>query len=258
MRYWHPMADQVVAEIKDFAPTQIMLLPLYPQFSTTTTLSSFRDFTRAMIAQHYHAPVTEICCYPFHDGFIAQSVINIKKAIDAYKEKYGDQPYRLLFSAHGLPQNVVDKGDPYQVQCEQSAEKMAKALMMPELDWQICYQSRVGPLKWIGPSTEEALEKAHQDNKGVIIYPHAFVSEHVETLVEIEEEYREMAEHMGLHAFQRVETVMAGPLFIAALGDIVKRFRGRIGAFSDQGGSLCPTDCAQCYLKIKDNPKCKI
>ena len=116
---------------------------------------------------------------------------------------------------------IIRKGDPYQWQCEQSAQKIVDALAIPDLDWQICYQSKVGRLQWIGPSTTEALQKAARDQVPVVIYPHAFVSEHVETLVEIEVEYRHLAKELGVPELWRVGTVMDAPAFIGGLRDIV-------------------------------------
>ena len=129
---------------------------------------------------------------------------------------------RLLFSAHGLPEKIIKKGDPYQQQCEQSAAAIVKQLNIPSLDWQLCYQSRVGRLKWIGPSIEEALQKAADDKTGVVIYPLAFVSEHVETLVELDIEYQHRATAMGIHSYLRVPTVGVHPLFIEGLRVLVE------------------------------------
>jgi ferrochelatase len=225
MRYWYPLSKEVIGKLNDLKPDHLVLLPLYPQFSTTTTGSSFQDFWTNVQADDgaLHARwgdetnVSKICCYPVQDGFIKASAENIRQQLE--KAPGGT---RLLFSAHGLPEKIVIGGDPYQYQCEKTAEAIVRELNIPGLDWQICYQSRVGPLKWIGPSTEEALAQAAADRKGVVIYPHAFVSEHVETLVEIEMEYRHKAEQLGLPYFARVETVGTHPAFIAGLAKLVK------------------------------------
>ena len=245
MRYWHPMADEIVAKVKNYAPDEIILLPLYPQYSTTTTRSSFEDWQQAAQKQHLSTKTQMICCYPFADGFISASVDHIRKAYDDYVAKYGVPP-RLLFSAHGLPEKIIEEGDPYQWASEESAKKIAAATNIPNLDWSICYQSRVGPLKWIGPSTEEALQQAASDGKGVLIYPHAFVSEHVETLVEIEEEYRHLAHTLGITGFERVPTVSTHPDFIAALKKLVLEQIGQ-GKFPNaHNPRVCPNSYGQC------------
>lgn len=215
MRYWHPMSAEVTKAVQAYAPDKIVLLPLYPQFSTTTSFSSIQDWQRSADKIGMKIPTEKICCYPFADGFIKASAELVRDTLAKAPAKT-----RVLFSAHGLPEKVIEGGDPYQYQCEQSAAKIAAAIGIENLDWQVCYQSRVGPLKWIGPSTEEALDKAAADGVGVIIYPHAFVNEHVETLVEIEEEYREYAHEKGIPYFGRVPTVATHPLFIQALADL--------------------------------------
>lgn len=245
MRYWHPMADEVVQQVKDYAPDQIILLPLYPQYSTTTTRSSFQDWFCAARKHKLTTPTQMVCCYPFADGFVSASVQNIRASYDAYIAKHGASP-RLLFSAHGLPEKIIEEGDPYQWSVEQSAAKIAAATGIENLDWSLCYQSRVGPLKWIGPSTEEALQQAATDGKGVLIYPHAFVSEHVETLVEIEEEYRHVADTLGMKGFERIPTVSCHPDFIAALKDLVIA-QIDAGKFpNEQNKRCCPMQFKQC------------
>lgn len=217
MRYWHPLAKDVLREVSAFAPDKIVLLPLYPQFSTTTSFSSMEEWQNlAHRSSLKHVPVSEICCYPQDPGFIKASADNIRAALQKAPANT-----RLLFSAHGLPEKTIAGGDPYQWQCEETMKAIVAALAIPGLDYEICYQSRVGPMKWIGPSTDEAIEKAAHEKKGILIYPHAFVSEHVETLVEIEMEYRHKADALGVPYFGRVETVSTHPDFIGGLADLV-------------------------------------
>lgn len=224
MRYWHPLTQDTVKAVQEYNPDEIILLPLYPQYSTATTKSSFEEWDRAAQACGLKKPTHRIACYPTHAGFIAASVARIQE-----KLKDAPQGTRLLFSAHGLPEKTVKAGDPYQAQCEATAAAIVEKLSLLALDWQLCYQSRVGPLKWIGPSTDEALEKAALDKvAGVVVYPLAFVSEHVETLVEIEMEYRERAQHLGIPYFARVETVGTHPDFIAALAEMCKTKEQRV------------------------------
>lgn len=246
MRYWHPRAAQVVQDIARQHPDRIVGVPLYPQFSTTTSGSSWSEFQAALLAAGVgQIPTQFLCCYPTDPGFIAASVENIRAVYENLRRDHPNvRPPRVLFSAHGLPKKIIAAGDPYQIQCEQSAQTIVSALNIPNLDWQICYQSRVGPLEWIGPSTDAAIKQAGVDQVPVLVYPHAFVSEHVETLVEIEEEYRHLAASSGVPAFARVGTVMTHPDFIKGLAWQVKNVQDR----SDPvvcGGDVCPCGAAQ-------------
>lgn len=240
MRYWHPMADEVTRAVQKFKPDRIILLPLYPQFSTTTVRSSLQSWHQAARKIGLNVDTREVCCYPLNTGFIESSAHLINRALDNAPPRT-----RVLFSAHGLPEKVIKQGDPYQWQCEQTTLAIVKAMNREGLDWQWCYQSRVGPLKWIGPSTEEALEKAAKDGVGVLVYPHAFVSEHVETLVEIELEYREKAHEMGIPWFGRVNTVGVDAPFIHGLAHEVL---SRLGP-SKPCARICPANFKQCPCK---------
>ncbi|MDP7141741.1 MAG: ferrochelatase [Alphaproteobacteria bacterium] len=264
MRYWHPMADDVAAKVRDEKPDRVMLLPLYPQFSTTTTRSSLQVWNKAAEKTGLNAPTSMLCCYPLDDGYIKASAQNVKKQYDKAVKQSGQKKPRILFSAHGLPEDIITDGDPYQWQCEQSAKAIVKYLRdhygMKGLDWAICYQSRVGPKKWIGPSTEDELKRAAKDQKAVVIYPHAFTQEHVETLVEIEIEYREEAEKMGLPYMIRVPTVSTSAAFINGLAKMVTDYtdaedllgpaRTKTGNISRaKQGSICPKSFKRCCAR---------
>ncbi len=236
MRYWHPFADEAVQQVKDYAPDKILLLPLYPQFSTTTTGSSVTDWNRAAAKVGLQAPTKTLCCYPADPGFVAEVVTRLRAALDQFDEDSAKP--RVLFSAHGLPKKIVEAGDPYQEQVEESTAAVVEALALADsrwadLDWVVCYQSRVGPLEWIGPSTESEIERAGKDEVPLIVVPIAFVSEHSETLVELDIEYRELAEKEGVPKYLRVPTVDDGPAFIEGLA---ARVRGAL----DGSASLCP------------------
>jgi len=255
MRYWHPMADEAALQVKEYDPAQIILLPLYPQFSTTTTRSSFQTWDKAAAEISLKVPTERFCCYPMENGFVTASAENIttvyeQACIEADTKNH--KAPRVLFSAHGLPEDIVKSGDPYQWQCEQTAATIVTKMGTKDLDWQICYQSRVGPKKWLGPSTEDALQKAADDQVPVVIYPHAFTQEHVETLVEIEIEYREMAEEMGVLALHRVPTVSTHPAFISGLADMVKSAKNTVknieGTYSNTFERLCPSDHKDCCM----------
>jgi ferrochelatase len=229
MRYWHPMSDETALAVKQWQPDSIVLLPLYPQFSTTTTGSSFQDWGRASRKNRLSVPVSRICCYPLNPGFVNASARLIRDSYDKMLYENPDQEKpRVLFSAHGLPEKIIAKGDPYQWQCEESAKAIAAATGIANLDWQICYQSRVGPLKWIGPSTDESIRQAGKDRVPVVIYPHAFVSDHVETLVEIDIEYAHLAKESGVPAFTRAPALGRDDEFIDGLAGLVRERTGRM------------------------------
>ncbi|MDB5396312.1 MAG: ferrochelatase [Rhodospirillales bacterium] len=250
MRYWHPFTTQTVAEVQAWGPDEIILLPLYPQYSTTTTASSLAAWHESARFLRLKTPTKAVCCYPTEPGFVSAVADLIGPALDQAKP-FGSP--RLLLSAHGLPEKVVKGGDPYQFQCEQTAAAIVARLEIPYLDWQVCYQSRVGPLKWIGPSTEEAIRQAAHDKRPVVVAPIAFVSEHSETLVEIEIEYRKLAADVGLPYFARVPTVGVASSFIAGLAGLVKRAASIPDStgcvcISAAGGRICPPSCTSCPL----------
>lgn len=250
MRYWHPMASEVAQEVRAFNPDRIVLLPLYPQFSTTTTRSSFQSWNvAAKKAGITDVPVSGVCCYPVSEGFVQASAERILSVYEKALKDAKDYPApRILFSAHGLPEKVVRDGDPYQNHCERTARAIVERMGIENLDWESCYQSRVGPLKWIGPSTEEALEKAGKEGVPVVIYPHAFVNEHVETLVEIEIEYREFAKECGVPAFYRVPTVSEHPAFLSGLADAVLAKSSSEGVSSLSGNRECSPEFRRCWI----------
>jgi protoporphyrin/coproporphyrin ferrochelatase len=202
-----------VRSVERFAPDRIVLLPLYPQFSTATTASSFKAWNDAA---RFSVPTEAIQSYPTDPGFIAASVELVMQGLG----EVGPQRRRLLFSAHGLPERVIKAGDPYQQQVEQTAKAIADTIGVA--DWSVCYQSRVGPLKWIGPSTEEEIRRAGSDGMSVVLYPLSFVSEHSETLVELDIDYRHLAEQARVPRYVRVPTVGTHPLFIGGLARLVR------------------------------------
>ena len=246
MRYWHPMTAATVSEVKDFDPDQLILLPLYPQFSTTTTGSSIKKWRREAAAQGLETPTRAVCCYPVDRGYIESQAGLIAPAIEEAK-KIGR--FRVLFSAHGLPEKIVAKGDPYPWQIEATAEALVSALAIQGLDWVVCFQSRVGRLKWIGPSLDDELRRASNDGVVVVVVPIAFVSEHSETLVELDIEYRKMAEAIAIPAYIRVPAIGIEETFISALARIaVAALNGDNETCSAAGGRQCPPEHGQCPL----------
>ena len=251
MRYWHPMSAQVVREVRDWGATRVVIVPMYPQFSTTTTWSSLEQWNKAMFQAGMDLPTSMVCCYHKNKGFVKASAENIRTEYER-AEKEGYESPRVLFSAHGLPESVIKDGDPYQWQCEQTTEAIVKELGIKNLDYQNCYQSRVGPKKWIGPATDEALQKAADDGKAVVIYPHAFTQEHVETLVELDIEYREKAEEMGLHGYYRAQTVGTHTAFIEGLADLVFKHLKREKVEAEGFKTPCPVEFGQCCMRMDE------
>jgi ferrochelatase len=242
MRCWHPFSDGAARAVKAFNPDKIVLLPLYPQYSTSTTASSLKDWARAAKKAGLAAPTSRVCCYPCEPGFAAAAAAKIRSAMQGASETLS---WRLLLSAHGLPKRTIAKGDPYQWQVEQSADAIVEALDMPGLEPVVCYQSRVGPLEWIGPATDAEIERAGRDGKGVIIAPIAFVSEHSETLVELDIEYRKLAAEAGVPDYRRAATVGAHPDFVAGLVGLVRQaVEGKTVTCGD--GRICPPDRKRC------------
>src|SRR5260221_5422534 len=186
MRYWHPFIDAAAGEVKAWNADRVVLLPLYPQFSTTTTGSSLTTWRGAARRHRVTAPTAALCCYPREAGFISAAAAAIRAALAQLPP---GTPYRVLFSAHGLPRKIVRAGDPYQFQVEATVAALRSALAIPGLDSVICYQSRVGPLEWIGPATDAEIMRAGTAGLAVVVVPVSFVSEHSETLVELDIEY---------------------------------------------------------------------
>ena len=253
MRYWHPMSDAAAAAVRDFGPDRVLLLPLYPQFSTTTTGSSAKDWFRAAAAAGLRAPTRVLCCYPQEPGFVAETVERLLTVLEQVQA--GERP-RILFSAHGLPKKIVAAGDPYQWQVERSTEAVVAAVQArlgsnAELDWQVCYQSRVGPLEWIGPATEDEIRRAGAEGRGVVLVPIAFVSEHSETLVELDIEYRELAEECGVPLYLRVPTVGAGGAFIEGLAGLARQALSgaESGTAPAAGPAICPPEAGRCACR---------
>lgn len=238
MRYWKPFTKDAAKAAEAWGATDAILLPLYPQFSTTTTASSLREWKR-----HSRIPCSTICCYPAGKAFAETHADAI---LQAWREGGSPPNPRVLFSAHGLPQRVVDRGDPYQWQVEQSVAAVRKFLPA-EWDIRTCYQSRVGPLKWIGPSTEEEIERAGHDKTGVIVSPIAFVTEHVETLVELDIEYAQLARSLDVPFYLRAAAPGAAPRFIDALAEQAERALSAPGKVqAENGGRICPAQFGYC------------
>lgn len=242
MRYWHPFTDEAVRQVKQWGPDRIVLLPLYPQYSRTTSGSSLKEWALEADRQSLNIPTTTVCCYPTEDGMIEAQAELLKAAL--IKAGAGA---RVLFSAHGLPKSVIEKGDPYQSHVEMTAAAIAKAVGQADLDWRVSYQSRVGPMEWIGPATDKEIQRAGTEGKALVVMPVAFVSEHSETLVELDIEYGHLAREAGVPAYIRVPALGTHPKFIAALADLVSRAQvSGCNPCSEKGGRICAADRKDC------------
>jgi ferrochelatase len=245
MRYWHPMAAETTKKVKEFGAEEVILLPLYPQFSASTTASSVRDWERHAKACNLNAKTQLVCCYPYEANFVKTYTELLKQTyLEASKTRL---PIRVLFSAHGLPVRNIKQGDPYQWQVEQTTAAIVKESAIDNLDYQICYQSKVGPLEWLKPATDEEVIRAAKDQVALVILPLAFVSEHSETLVELDIEYRHLAAEHGLTHYFRVPTVSTHPLFIKGLGMMCLNSQTqKLEKASNEGRRICQRQWSKC------------
>lgn len=240
MRYWSPLTEETAADVAVFGPDEIVLLPLYPQFSTTTSESSLKAWNAAYAGS---GVARTVCCWSQASGWVEAQA----EAIRGKLAEAGNQPVRVLFSAHGIPESLVEKkGDPYEEQVEATCEAVAEAAGLT--DWDICYQSRVGPMKWLGPSIGSMLELAAHDRVGAVVVPIAFVSEHVETLVELDIEYGELAHKLGVVPYLRVPAVGVTEAFIEGLAEAAVGALARTGVAPHGPGcradwKACPRTC---------------
>lgn len=203
----------------------IVALPMFPHYSIATTQTAFNFAWEAMVAEGMaDTPVHWIPAYFDHPLYIEALAQTIRKGVAATT---GEGPIHLVFSPHGLPLSFVHRGDPYPDQVRESVRR-AIAHLGWDGPWTLGWQSRVGPVAWLEPSTETVLRRIGADGgKRVCIVPISFVSEHIETLYEIDVEYREVAEKAGIHHFGRAPALGLQPAFVACLADLVRRAIGR-------------------------------
>ncbi|MFL2889154.1 MAG: ferrochelatase, partial [Candidatus Pelagibacter sp.] len=205
----------VVKEVINYNPDEIILMPLYPQYSAATSGSSIKEWNHVCLKNNFKVKTSTICCYPTDKNFVEAHKTEIIKKIKNLDN------FKLIFSAHGLPEKNIKKGDPYQWQVQQSVEEIVKSLNIKNLDWILSYQSRVGPLKWIGPSTEDIIVENSKIGKHIVLVPIAFVSEHSETLVELDIEYKELADKNGCKNYSRVPALGTNENYIKAMSNLI-------------------------------------
>jgi protoporphyrin/coproporphyrin ferrochelatase len=266
MRYFNPFASEVIKKVKDYDPSHIILLPLYPQFSSATSDSSLKEFVEKLSAEaknfNQNISLKTVCCYPSEPDFIKSHALLIKQTILKFYDGNLDK-FRFLFSAHGLPQKLIDAGDPYVFQVTETTNQIVKnfaeniensegksaAEIIKKIDFKICYQSKVGPLKWTSPSLEHEIRKVVLDKKIPVIIPVAFVSDHSETLVELDIDYKEMAEKLGAKNYLRVPALNIDGHFIKALLEICKEVSNNSDSIIFSGTKahrICPKKFKLC------------
>jgi len=222
MRYWKPYIEDALKTLLEEGVKSITLLPLYPQYSKTTTGSAFNEFRR--VSERYRLEGIEVYkINSFHDHplYIEAWVERIRESVKKTEE------YFFLFSAHSLPKKIVEEGDPYQQHTQETVKRIMEHF--PDHRYALAYQSRVGFGEWLEPYTDKLMEKlAKEGVKKLLVIPISFVSEHSETLYELDVQYRELAEKLGIEDYVRVKTLQDSPLFIEALADLVRKSGGKI------------------------------
>ena len=220
MRYWHPFTSEAIQQLRAAQCDEVVLLPLYPQYSSTTTGSSLNEWRR-----HFHDDMPVYCVENFyrHEGYLDAVIEKVDEALARFAVP---ERVEIVFSAHSVPVSVIEKGDPYQRQIEDTVE-----LLMHCGGWsnrhRLCYQSKVGASKWLQPSLHRTLhDLAAEHAREVCVVPVAFVSDHVETLGEIDHQAREEVRRLGMAQFEMSAGLNDSPKFIQALGQIVLQAMG--------------------------------
>lgn len=223
MRYWHPLTARVAEQVRDGQYEEIVLLPLYPQYSRTTSGSSINEWNRQCKRIGLKSSREEIV-HHFYDNphYIGAIVDCINLALARFKG-IPSTDIHLLFSAHGVPESVIESGDPYQRHVEATVELVLKHGNWKCL-WTLCYQSKVGPAQWLKPSLNETIDNlGASGTKNVLVIPVAFLTDHIETLHEINIETRHRAEHLGITNFEVMPGLNSHPMLIQALSEEVTR-----------------------------------
>jgi ferrochelatase len=225
MRYWYPLAKHAVLEMKEDSVEQAVALPLYPQYCAATTGSSLSDLRRWIRWAGADIPLAEVPSWPDHEGYIAALGEKITETISGAGSSEGTY---LLFSAHGVPKSFIDGGDPYQAETEKTVAAVMKRFS--GIPHSISYQSRMGRTEWLKPDTvEEVIRLGREGVRSLVVVPVSFVSDHIETLHELDIRLRETAREAGIPAFLRVPALNDSPAFIRALRDITLSAVGRGG-----------------------------
>jgi len=226
MRYWHPFTAEAVAQVRAAGCDEIVLLPLYPHYSSTTTGSSLNEWQRRF---QDNTPTHFVENFYRHEMYLDALIEKVEESLARFPHP---ERAELVFSAHSIPLSIVEKGDPYQQQIEETAD-----LLMQRGGWpnrhRLCYQSKVGASRWLQPSLHRTIRDLGNERvREVCVVPISFVSDHVETLGEIDHEAREEAARVGIEHFEMTSGLNDSPKFIAALAELV---RSALGAGSEAG-----------------------
>jgi ferrochelatase len=220
MRYWHPFTAQAIRELEAHAPDEVVLLPLYPQYSRTTTGSSLNEWKRRFQPNGWNPRVHAVTEFHEDAGYIDALVESIRDSLAAF-----DDPadVDMVFSAHSVPMSVIAAGDPYQRQIERTVELVWRQGHWPGRR-HLCYQSKVGASKWLQPSMHATIKRlAEEGRRRMLVIPVSFVSDHVETLHEIDIEHRAQAVASGIREYRMVPGLNDAPRFIGVLGNLVRQ-----------------------------------
>jgi ferrochelatase len=220
MRYWRPRAEEVLTEIKQAGIEQAVVLSMYPHYTGATTGSSINDFKRT--AARIFPELSYRLIEEWYDlpGYLDALANRIRTALDGLTAAEREE-VQIVFSAHALPQKFIDRGDPYLKQVEATVQGVMQRV--GEVDWHLGFQSRSGPVKWMEPETTLVMERlAAAGKKTLLLVPVSFVSDHIETLHEIDIEYREHAEQHGIRKYLRAPSLNDGDDFLQAMADLVR------------------------------------
>jgi ferrochelatase len=220
MRYWHPFAAEAAGAIRAWNPARLVVLPLYPHYCRATTGSSLRDLEAALAAAGLGAvPRTVVGDYPDYAPYVDALAETVREGLERLPGA------TVLYSAHGLPQKIIDRGDPYLDHVQRTVAALAQRL--PDVPWRLAFQSRVGPVKWLEPALgNELAALAGEGVRNLVVVPISFVSDHIETLHELDIEYREAAAGLGITGYVRAAALNTRPAFIAALAQRVRQVLG--------------------------------
>lgn len=223
MRYWHPFAPEALAAIEKEGIRRIIALSLYPHYSRATSGSSFNDLERSLKACRSGFDLKTVRQFYDHPLYIKALSEKIEQAMTAFPDR---STVQLFFSAHSLPQSFIAEGDPYLDQIQGTVRLVMEQFR--DVSHHLAFQSRAGPVKWLEPSTGDKLKEiAAAGHTDVLMIPLSFVSDHIETLHEIDIEYREIAHNLGISNFRRMESLNSSPTFIECLADLVSSSAGR-------------------------------
>lgn len=221
MRAWHPFTEEAVDELLADGATEVIALPLYPQRSRTTTHSSVAELRRVLTKKAPLLPIKEVCCFAAVPGFLDAWAAEVRQTLEAIPEARRSKAH-VLFSAHGLPQKLIDSGDPYLDDVQASVHGVVDRLPAGT-PWSLAFQSRATRVKWLEPATEHELDRlAKAGVKDVVVVPIAFVTEHIETLFELDMLLKDPAVEAGIEGYHRVPAPGSSPQLIAALAELVQ------------------------------------